>query len=52
MRLATPLASWRGHGRDLAQHAVDAEAHGQLVGLRLDVDVRRAVIDGLRDDPS
>ena len=39
-------------GHDLVQHAVDAEAHHQLLGLRLEVDVAGAVLDGLRDAPS
>jgi hypothetical protein len=32
------------------QHAVDAEAHDELLGLGLEVDVRGRVVDRLRDD--
>ena len=35
---------------DLVQHAVDAEADDELLGLRLEVDVARRVVDRLRDD--
>ena len=38
-----------GRAHDLVQHAVDAEAHPQVVLGRLEVDVRRAVLDRLRD---
>ena len=34
----------------LVQHAVDAEPHRELLLARLDVDVARAVVDGLRDE--
>ena len=41
-----------GHGVDLVQHAVDAEAHPQVVLGRLEVQVGRAVLDGLLDQAS
>jgi hypothetical protein len=49
-RLMTPawIAARRAH--DLVQHAVDAEADAQVVLGRLDVDVRRAVLDRLGDE--
>ena len=36
--------------RRLDEHAVDAEAHAQLGPVGLQVDVRRALLDGLSDD--
>ena len=32
----------------LVQHAVDAEAHAHVLAVRLEVDVRGALLDGLR----
>ena len=39
------------HGRGVLEHAVDAEAHAQLAAVGREVDVGRALLDGLGDDP-
>ena len=36
---------------DLVQHAVDAEAHDALLAARLDVDVARALLEGVLPQP-
>ena len=36
---------------DLVQHAVDAEAHDALLAPRLDVDVARALLEGVLPQP-
>ena len=38
------------HGRDVLQHAVDAEADAQLAAVGREVDVGGAALDRLRDD--
>ena len=38
------------HGRDVAQHAVDAEADAQVLAVGGDVQVGRALLDGLADE--
>ena len=49
-RLMTPSTMRRCTVRGLDEHAVDAEAHAQLVAVGLEVDVRGALLDGLGDD--
>ncbi len=41
----------RGNLVDLVQHAVDAEAHDALLAARLDVDVARALLEGVGPEP-
>ena len=41
----------RGTVAESLQHAVDAEAHAQLVAVGREVDVGGALLDGLGDDP-
>ena len=49
-RVVTPALDRLRRAGDLVEHAVDAEAHTQVVGRRLDVDVRGTVAEGLAED--
>ena len=49
-RLMTPATMRRGTVAESLEHAVDAEADAQLAALGREVDVGRALLDGLGDD--
>ena len=51
MRLVMAFSTGRRNLVDLVQHAVDAEAHDAELAPRLDVDVARALLEGVLPQP-
>ena len=49
-RETTPAAILPRDGRDVLEHAVDAEAHPHFLAVRGEVDVGGAALDRLADD--